>query len=116
MEPEVSSRAIELAYTMLRPGGIMLVKEHDIDSADKLTAVNWEHHLYHVTESPKSNMDDYLRNKYVAHYQAKKKWNDLFGVNKFKLVEERSRVFDPLPLHNPDTKNATNLYWQIWNK
>ena len=117
MLPEVATQAIQQAHAMLRPCGVLLVKEHDIDSPERLIAVDWEHHLYHLvetTETDKEDLEHYLAHRYVANYRSKREWNDLFGSCNFTLMDERTRLFEPCgPV---DTKNATNMYWQVWRK
>ena len=122
MSTPVVMQVIQSAYNMLIPGGVLLVKEHDISDRDSLHAVNWEHHLYHLTETKlqketlTEELTDYVNNRYVANYRSKPEWNGLFSSCKFTLMDERTRVFDEINNKHVDSKNATNLYWQVWQK
>ena len=124
MPAEVAQTVIARGYSYLKPGGVMLVKEHDISTPELLCAVHWEHHLYHLSEylsqpQPKNveaDLRDYLEHHYAAHYQSKESWVKQMQEVGFVLVEERTRTMGPILSGNPDTKNTTNLYWQVWNK
>ena len=128
MPPEVGQSVLRQAFQALKSGGVVMVKEHDINGPDLLRAVHWEHHLYHLSEylqdystkqtgqeSANSDLRDYLENHYAAYYRDKKSWNQLFTDVGFTLVEERTRTMGKTS-GQPDTKNTTNLYWQIWKK
>lgn len=130
MPAEVAQTVLERGYSYLKPGGVMLVKEHDISTPELLCAVHWEHHLYHLseyllltqtqTEPKKVNVEadlwDYLEHHYTAHYKSKESWVKQMQEVGFVLVEERTRTMGPIDPRKPDTKNTTNLYWQVWKK
>jgi SAM-dependent methyltransferase len=125
MPAEVARMVIVRGYSYLKPGGVMLVKEHDISTPELLCAVHWEHHLYHLSEYlseylPESHVEadlqDYLDHHYVAHYKSKESWVKQMQEVGFVLVEERTRTMGPIISGKTDSKNTTNLYWQVWNK
>ena len=127
MPPEVGQSVLRQAFRALKSGGVVMVKEHDMNGPELLRAVHWEHHLYHLSEylqeyatkktgqeSANRDLRDYLENHYAAYYRDKKAWNQLFTDVGFTLVEERTRTMGKVV--GTDAKNTTNLYWQIWQK
>lgn len=118
MTPDAANAVVCNARRILRPGGRLLIKEHDIRTNDDRIAVDWEHHLYHLMDAYPEPLTEpgvraYLSTEYVGNFRTKSEWDQLIGGAGFALHANMTRVFDP-ETGRPDRGNATCMYWQVW--
>lgn len=120
MTPAAAAAAVANARRILRPGGRLLLKEHDIVTPADRCAVDWEHHIYHVMDAFPRPLDEtqiraYLDAEYVGNFRPKLAWNELLRGCGFVLEHDMTRTFDEVAEETPkDDRNATGLYWQVW--
>ncbi len=79
--PDQQQTIAEL-YRVLKPGGYLLVREHDCISKEVADRIDWVHYLYEIVVADKPNWE-YLEHKAVYHSMAE--WRDLFQA--FQIVE-----------------------------
>ncbi len=116
MNDEVLHNTMKNIKRILKPKGIVIIKEHDMYNDDIKYTIDWEHHLYHIIRSEneelkKNKLKKYL-NKFVNNYKSKKDYDQLFLSYGLKELEELNRQFKPIS--NIDYNNASNLYWKIY--
>jgi len=101
---------------ILKKNGVILVKEHDADSANVYKLIDWEHHLYHILDcayvNKSVNVNEYIH-KMVHNFHSKYYWFNVF--KDFQLVARTNRFLDGVYVEN-DPKNPTNLYWLVAQK
>ena len=102
---------------ILKPGGMLLVKEHDSNEYSK-KFVELEHYLYHIMDSAYQHkiidINTYFENS-IDNFKSIQKWRELietFGGLHWKKTTNR---FLDGPFVN-DNKNASNLYWEVYTK
>jgi ubiquinone/menaquinone biosynthesis C-methylase UbiE len=115
MNDETINDTLKNTNRVLKKGGLFIVKEHDATSRNIIVGINWEHHLYHLMGTSKTqtlaDIQDYLKH-FVNNYKKLEEWNSLFKSLNFELKNTFNNVFDPSICH----KNSSQLYWQIWQK
>jgi ubiquinone/menaquinone biosynthesis C-methylase UbiE len=102
---------------ILKPGGMLLVKEHDANEMSKKFIV-LEHYLYHIMDSAYQHKvidpDAYFENC-IDNFKSIREWRglieDIGGLNRKTTT---NRFLDG-PFVN-DNKNASNLYWEVYTK
>jgi ubiquinone/menaquinone biosynthesis C-methylase UbiE len=102
---------------ILKPGGMLLVKEHDANEMSKKFIV-LEHYLYHIMDSAYQHKvidpDAYFDNC-IDNFKSIREWRglieDIGGLNRKTTT---NRFLDG-PFVN-DNKNASNLYWEVYTK
>ena len=102
---------------ILKPGGMLFVKEHDSNEYSK-KFVELEHYLYHIMDSAYQykiiDINTYFENS-IDNFKSIQKWRELietFGGLHWKKTTNR---FLDGPFVN-DNKNASNLYWEVYIK
>ncbi len=105
---------------ILKPGGHILIKEHDADTANALNFIEWEHHLYHILDKGYEriivNPETYLE-EHIDNFKAKAFWKNHFQTNGFKYIETTNRCLESGTESTIyDSNNVTNLYWEIYKK
>ena len=81
-------------YRVLKPGGIFLIREHDIDENNDIDGkifLDILHGLYSISwakEGSQENPD--FCNNYYAVYRSREIWTDLIEKHKLKLVQENA--------------------------
>lgn len=100
---------------ILKPNGIIIIKEHDYNYKIK-TIIDWEHHLYHIIASPNNNINkndlEKYFNYYVNNYKSKLEFDTLFKKYNFIDIIELDTHFNKS--NNKFYLNPTNLYWKIY--
>ena len=80
-------------YRVLKPGGIFLIREHDIEINDLHGKIFLDilHGLYSVSWAKEGNQEnpDFCNN-YYAVYRSRENWNTMIEKYKFKLVTENN--------------------------
>lgn len=117
MTDETIVTTLQEIERILKPGGILLIKEHDANQ-DSMKFIVWEHHLYHIMDDAYQgkiiDVDNYLGHN-IANFKSKQEWQ--------KLIEEKGHITWKITtnrfLDGPftkDDKNASNLYWDVYTK
>jgi 2-polyprenyl-3-methyl-5-hydroxy-6-metoxy-1,4-benzoquinol methylase len=126
MQEDVLKNTLQQIYSMLAHGGILLVKEHDCTSEEVAERINWEHHLYHIVETPMSHdtvaAQMYLDN-FVGNYKSRK-WLErtCCGDMGLELLKTFNNILEPLPDHlDCDdeidySRSPTQLFWQLYRR
>lgn len=101
---------------ILKPSGLLLIKEHDADPTS-IKLIEWEHHLYHILDcaynKERTNAIEYLE-KCVHNFNSKSFWNSvLVSTYGFKMFIRGNRFLDGPYVEN-DSKNPTKLYWDVY--
>jgi ubiquinone/menaquinone biosynthesis C-methylase UbiE len=100
---------------VLKPNGILLIKEHDTNSNSE-KYIHWEHYLYHILDNAyKSKIidpDNYLENA-IENFKSKEEWCSIIETVGELTWKARTNRFLDGEFTN-DSKNPTNLYWDIY--
>ena len=117
MTNQIVDNTMKNIKRILKPDGIVVLKEHDMINEDIKYTIDWEHHLYHILNSnkedlTKNRLKKYLK-KFINNYKSKDEYDKLFLSYNLKGLEELNRQFKPLSC--TDYSNASNLYWKIYN-
>lgn len=120
----------ELNRVMIR-GGIVIIREHDIDNnknksmMQKKILVDILHGLYSISWNLTGQMEDenFIQN-YYANYNSKNYWSNLFRLNGFSRVINKTtsdyyhmgEIADLQNLNNGKIRNPFNLYWAVYRK
>jgi len=116
MTNETISSIMQHIHRILKPNGIVLIKEHDA-TKDDLKYIYWEHHLYHLLdcafEWETIDIDHYFNN-FIYNFKSKEQWTNCFNQFGFELVEIKNRFLEGH--YHFDPKVPTNLYWAVYKK
>jgi SAM-dependent methyltransferase len=101
---------------LVKKGSLLIIKEHDCKSAEDKYVIDWEHHLYHLVETPTQTEHDIQQYKkhYIDNFKTKARFDDIIEHYGYQSVQELNRFFEETP--EPNNKNPTNLYWKIYQK
>lgn len=118
MSNETIQATLSEINRILKPGGYILMKEHDASSRTVTRFIEWEHYLYHILDKGYTrnfiNPDEYISQN-IDNFKSKNTWQRLFEENNFKYIESISRGLEKdKPIY--DSNNVTNLYWDIYRK
>jgi ubiquinone/menaquinone biosynthesis C-methylase UbiE len=110
-------KVLENVFTVLKPNGKVLIKEHNATSKSN-PYILWEHHLYHILDCAYNNkiidIDKYY-NTTIYNFKSREDWNFIFKTVGFELVDTKNRFLDGNYVYN-DEKNASELYWAVYQK
>lgn len=120
MSDETIQTTIKEIRRILKPGGHVLIKEHDASCPEALRYIEWEHHLYHILDEGYErkivNAEKYL-NEHIDNFKSKEFWKTQFQTNGFVSVERTNRCLETGTERSIyDANNVTNLYWEIYRK
>ena len=108
---EIIDNIIDSFYRILKPGGLLLIKEHNATSMDDLYPIIYQHMMYHIVECKDINsIEDvkYIVNNYhitdKAWYMSKKYLHKKLINKGFKL------------LYTVDKKNENKVYDSLFVK
>lgn len=100
----------------LKPGGYLLLKEHNASTAETRMLIEWEHHLYYLMEMAGLRTTDELKTYVttsISNYKSRETYQQMMEQQcGCECVRTLSNVFEQGQL---DT-TATKLYWQIFRK
>ena len=117
MTDEVVAVALAEIRRILKPAGLLMIKEHDANSPSAKQLIDWEHHLYHILDCAYSgqtlNYEMYKRT--TNNFKSKETWKKMIETYSFKFGVRTNRFLDG-PYIADDAKNATNLYWDVYTK
>jgi hypothetical protein len=114
MTDETIHKTFENLQKIMKQNSLFIIKEHDCQSQEDRFVIDWDHHLYHLIESPMildGDIDQYLR-EYISNFKSKYNFDLLLKQYDFSPIQELNRFFES----EKDHKNATNLYWKIYMK
>lgn len=103
---------------ILVSNGILLIKEHDASDLNSCYLIEWEHYLYHILDCIHNNTDINLESydaNNILNMKSKECWQSLLERNNFNHIQRKNRFLDDEYVEN-DTKNPTNLYWDVFKK
>lgn len=112
MSDSVIHKTFENLKRIMKPMSILIIKEHDCKTREDKLIIDWEHHLYHLIESPlqgEENIEKY-KEKFINNYKSKQQWTDIIECYGYEPIIELNRLFE----RNIDSINPTNLYWRIY--
>jgi len=118
MHNDTINKAIGEIKRILKPGGILMIKEHDAETIMTYNFIEWEHHLYHILDCAYNNKlvdaDEYAKHS-INNFNDKSYWQIMLEkTHGFELKDRTNRfLYGP---YQRDHKNTTNLYWEIYEK
>ncbi len=95
--------SIQECFRILKPGGILLIREHDCDSEETSTLIDIEHSLFEIS-GKSSDIDISYLQHYYAHYFNRIELYSLLESAGFKLIKDT------------DVLGPTRYYTSIWTK
>ena len=114
MPDPILNLAVQQTHDALKSGGILCIKEHDCVNADDAMVIDWEHHLFHISDMGRSLTEDevnaYLCG-YIDNFKPATEFNKLMSSHGFVKIEMLNRFFERAPDPNP-----SNLYWGVYRK
>jgi hypothetical protein len=100
------------------PGSLFIIKEHDCVTNYDRNIIDWEHHLYHITQLNKiitlNEAAEYLNFPYIANFKSKSQFDDFIKSFGYAKIDEFDRHIGHQ--NGEDVYNPTNLYWSIYQK
>jgi 2-polyprenyl-3-methyl-5-hydroxy-6-metoxy-1,4-benzoquinol methylase len=96
------------------PKAKLLIKEHDVSSKDTELAVNWEHHMYHLFETPQLDAETYLQSSIFNYTSA----DELQTTIQTELHGTCIRTFNnKFEVEHTSFSNITpsKLYWKLYD-
>ena len=114
MDDKTIQRTFENLNKQCKTGSLLIMKEHDCNTAEDKYIIDWEHHLYHLIETPIQTETDIIEYKkhYIDNYKTKKWFDNCIQKYGFISIMEFNRFFE----RSTDNKNPSNLYWKIYRK
>lgn len=102
---EALERTIAELYRIMRPGGYLLVREHDCNSIASRMMIDIHHMLYTLvgTEKPFKEAFD----KYAAYYKDKREWTRLIKSAGFTYYDK---------LHYKQPRGEMRIYYAVYRK
>jgi SAM-dependent methyltransferase len=114
MPDPILNLAVQQTHDALKSGGILCIKEHNCVNADDAMVIDWEHHLFHISDMGRSLSEDevnaYLCG-YIDNFKPATEFNKLMSSHGFVKIEMLNRFFERAPDPNP-----SNLYWGVYRK
>lgn len=112
MTDNTIAKVFENLERLLKKGSLLIIKEHDCLTKEDQCVIDWEHHLYHLVESPLQTEEALIEYKkhYINNFKSKQQWDELIQGYGYTSIVELNRLFE----RNVDNKNSTNLYWKIY--
>jgi ubiquinone/menaquinone biosynthesis C-methylase UbiE len=103
------------AKRLLKPNGIIILKEHDCDGPETKHLINWEHYLYmllnKINNDHDFNIEEYT-NSHVDNYKTIDYFDNLFETNGFVVFKKLNRWFENSNIF--DHSNITKLFWAVY--
>lgn len=122
MDAETQAAAVRSAHRLLRPSGVCIVKEHDVDSPTTARLSDLQHALFVVRRAVDADADADRRALYEhfwthekAEYRSRAEWKALFERAGFRSQGMRDRFGQRRSVH-PGSNNLTKLYWEVFRK
>ena len=116
MSDDTISKLLTNIRCVLKPEGKVLIKEHDKKYSSELFII-WEHHLYHILDCAYKGItidyENYKKNA-IYNFKSKEQWNNAFTTFGYKLLNTTNRFLDGK--YETDERNASELYWAIYQK
>lgn len=113
MSDMIVSNLLSEITRILKPNGKLLIKEHDCSNIRAQYFIEWEHHLYHMLDCAYNNKPFYYETymKQINNFKSKEQWQRIMERNGLQLTNRLNRF---LEINDSDTKNITNLYWDVY--
>ena len=116
IKDEVIHNILSECYRILKPGGFIFLKEHNLTSTNK-ELIEWEHHLYHIVDLHKQGLPFEFTNycdKNVFNFKSQEQWISLFTSYQLTQIHRFNRILETTT--ESYSKNPTELYWDIFQK
>jgi hypothetical protein len=112
MNDETINNTFENLIRLSKVGSFLIIKEHDCKTTEDKYVIDWEHHLYHLNETPLQTEEQIAKYKteYIDNYKTKTTWDNTIEKYGYSIVGEFNRFFE----RTIDTKNSSNLYWKVY--
>ena len=114
MEDAELFATIDQIWRNMAPGGYLFIKEHDCQSIEDKWRINWEHHLYHLMETPHLRTGEYI-SKFIGNYKSREYHTSLFTKKGFELIQTFNNILEPI-LYATEINTPTRLYWTLFIK
>jgi SAM-dependent methyltransferase len=103
---------------VLRPGGHLLIKEHDACDAKSRETIMWEHYLYDAVSKVYTTPDTITQyTNQPRNVLNLKSGQDLDAIfDQYVPTDLFNNVFVPIKTHGATHKLPTNLYWRLFIK
>ena len=95
-------------YRIMKVGGYLIIREHDLDSNLQRTLIDIEHGLYEMNDV------DWFNN-YEAYYKSKKDWINLLEKNKFEYIKN-IKYTNSLGEQDVLKFNQTRYFYMVFQK
>lgn len=123
MDAFTQENAVREAFRMLRPGGVCVVKEHDVTSQWAERMSDLQHALFVVRRAAtmgdagvrREDLFEHFWRHEKAHYRSREDWRALFQRAGFRSQGMRDRFGQRIMVH-PGSNNLTKLYWEMFLK
>ncbi len=101
---DLQFRLLDL-YRILKPGGILFIKDHNVETEDDAYAVNFEHFIYSVGEGKlePEDSENFFSIEPIYHYSAEQ-------------LKEFLNELDMEEVYFKQGKKITNVYYAIFKK
>jgi SAM-dependent methyltransferase len=98
---------------IVKPGSLLIIKEHDAQNAEDRKCIIWEHALYAIVNGPIATTKNIkeIRN-YDEFYNSKTFYDEY--IDQYGYVDAISTVLQNPPIRT--NTNPTNLYWKVYIK
>ena len=121
MSDDTLSALVKECKRVLRPGGQLWLKEHNVGSDESLRDVQLEHHFYficdvalHPSETAQQRIQRYIDNEAQGNFKSREQWSELFcKEGDFQPFVCLTR-FGELANNAPTEKRAAHLYWELF--
>jgi len=109
---EIIDNIIDSFYRILKPGGLLLIKEHNATSMDDLYPIIYQHMMYHILfECKDINSIEDVKNIVDNYHITDKAWYMSKKYLHNKLINKGFKL-----LYNKDKNNETKIYNSLFIK
>ena len=112
--PETTTKALfEHLVKIVKPGSLLIIKEHDAQDANDKKCIVWEHALYAIVNGPEATPDNIKKIRDYDEFYNSKTYYDEY-ISRYGYIDAIGTVIQNPP--NRTSYNPTNLYWKVYIK